>query len=137
MKVFILSLTLSLFYSPTLFAVPATVGYILDGDTFAAQVLLDKDIKISVRVRLINVDAPEINGMCESEIKMAYLAKERLAELIPVGSIVELSNVKDDKYLGRIDANVKNKAGQDVGEILIKEKLGRKYSGGKRAGWCQ
>lgn len=117
-------------------AVPAEVAYIVDGDTFAAKVLLTDDIKISVRVRLMNVDTPEISGECESEIKKAYLAKERLSGLIPVGSTVELTKVKDDKYLGRIDAHVFDKNGNDVGEILIKEKLGRKYSGGKRAPWC-
>lgn len=117
-------------------AVPATVSYIVDGDTFAARVMLDEDIKITVRVRLINVDTPEISGECDSEIRMAYQARDRLAELIPVNSIIELVNIKDDKYLGRIDANVLDKSGRDVGAVLIKEKLGRPYSGGKRVSWC-
>lgn len=118
------------------FAVPATVDYIFDGDTFAAKVLLEDDIKITVRVRLINVDTPEMKGECDAETEMAIAAKDRLAEMIPVGSVVELSSVKDDKYLGRIDAYVKTKDGTDVGEVLIKENLGRRYSGGKRQSWC-
>lgn len=125
-----------LFLSPA-FAVPATVGYIFDGDTFAAKVLLEDDIKISVRVRLINIDTPEIHGECDTEIKMAVRAKDRLAEIIPVGSVVELTDIKDDKYLGRIDAHVTTPSGLDVGDILIKEKLGRPYSGGRRNPWCQ
>lgn len=125
-----------LFYSGAACATPATVDYIFDGDTFSAYVNLEDGVRISVRVRLINVDTPEIHGACESETQRALRARTRLGELIPVGSVVELSNIKDDKYLGRIDANVKMADGRDVGDVLIAEKLGRRYSGGRRAGWC-
>lgn len=132
----IVLLVFALFNSGVAVATPATVDYIFDGDTFAAYVNLEDDINISVRVRLMNVDAPEIHGACDYEIRAALRAKERLAELIPVGSVVELSKIKDDKYLGRIDAYVKTADGRDVGAVLISEKLGRPYSGGRRAGWC-
>ena len=135
MNKFILAF-IGIFICRVAYSVPAAVDYIFDGDTFAAYVNLDSDVKISVRVRLINVDAPEINGKCESEINMAYQAKERLAQLLPVGSIVDLENIKDDKYLGRIDANAILADGRDVGDILIDEKLARPYSGGRREGWC-
>ena len=124
-------------WSVAAFAVPARVGHILDGDTFSAAVSLDADTTVSVRVRLRNVDTPEMNGDCEYERARAVAARDRLAEIIPVGSIVELTNVKDDKYLGRIDANVKNATSADVGEILIREKFGRKYNGGRRKPWCK
>lgn len=117
-------------------AVPATVDYVLDGDTFAARVLLDEDITITVRVRLADVDTPEINGKCEREIEMALRARDRLAELLPVGSTVDLRDVADDKYLGRIDARVFTSDGRDVTRILINEKLGRPYDGGRRDSWC-
>ncbi len=118
-------------------ATPAVVDYIIDGDTFAGRVALADDTKITVRVRLINVDTPEIHGECKSEIRAAFAAKARLAELIPVGTVVELREIKDDKYLGRIDARVLDASGRDVGTILVQEKLGRSYSGGRRAGWCE
>lgn len=117
-------------------AVPATVDYVLDGDTFAARVLLDEDITITVRVRLADVDTPEINGKCEREIEMAMRARDRLAELLPVGTMVDLRDVADDKYLGRIDARVFTSDGRDVSRILINEKLGRPYDGGRRDSWC-
>lgn len=117
-------------------AVPATVDYVLDGDTFAARVLLDEDITITVRVRLADVDTPEINGKCEREIEMALRARDRLAELLPVGTMVDLRDVADDKYLGRIDARVFTSGGRDVSRILINEKLGRPYDGGRRDSWC-
>jgi len=118
-------------------AVPAVVKYIVDGDTFSAGVKLEDDTMVSVRVRLRNVDTPELHGECVDEIVAANVAKNRLAELLPVGSVVELENVKDDKYLGRIDANVRDSRGRDVGRVMVREKLGRPYSGGKRVSWCK
>lgn len=114
----------------------ATVNYIFDGDTFAATVHLEDDIDVEARVRLMNVDTPEIHGECDYEIKMANLARDRISELLPIGSVVELKSIKDDKYLGRIDAFVLLPDGTDIGQILIKEKLGRAYNGGRRQGWC-
>lgn len=126
-----------LLFAGTANAVPARVGYIVDGDTFAGIVKLQDDIEISVRVRLRNVDTPELHGECINEIIMANIARNRLSELIPVGSMVELQNIKDDKYLGRIDANVIMSDGRDVGDVLVAEKFGRSYSGGRRSGWCE
>ena len=119
------------------FAMSVMVKHIVDGDTFVADVLMkDKTVVNSVKVRLSNVDTPEIHGQCEYEIARAAVAKQRLGELIPVGSVIEIKNVKDDKYAGRIDAHVYDKSGRDVGNILIKEKVGRPYSGGRRQSWC-
>ena len=117
-------------------AVPGRVGYIVDGDTFSGIVKLDGDIEVSVRVRLRDIDTPEIHGECEYERQMAARARDKLAELIPPGSVVELSNIKDDKYLGRIDANVRNSRGVDVSAQMIRAGLARRYSGGKRKPWC-
>jgi endonuclease YncB( thermonuclease family) len=119
------------------FAASVLVKYIVDGDTFVGDVLLNDGTSVnSVSVRLRNVDTPEIHGQCDSEIKHAKYAKQRLSELIPVGSKVEIKNIKNDKYAGRIDANVLDLHGRDVGLILVKEKVGRAYSGGKRKSWC-
>ena len=125
------------FVSRYAYAVPAVADYVFDGDTFAAYVAIAPDVDISVRVRLRNIDTPEMHGECDAEIKRANMARERLMELIPVGTVVDLQNIKDDKYLGRIDANVILPDGRDAGRVLINEKLGRPYSGGKRAGWCE
>ena len=122
----------------TCLATPVRVTYIIDGDTFVGDILLaDKTEVMSVKVRLRNVDTPELHGACESEIRRAEYAKQRLGELIPVGSTVEIKNVKNDKYAGRIDANVYDSANRDVGQVLVKEKVGRAYNGGKRRSWCE
>ena len=118
-------------------AVPATVDYHFDGDTFSAGVMLDTDVEITVRVRLINIDTPEINGKCTAEKVMAQSARDLLTTIIPRGTVVDLQNIKDDKYLGRINANVILPDGRDVGQIMIDSGLARPYSGGKRQPWCK
>ena len=60
-------------------ATPVRVTYIIDGDTFVGDILLaDKTEVMSVKVRLRNVDTPELHGDCESEIKRANYARQRL-----------------------------------------------------------
>jgi endonuclease YncB( thermonuclease family) len=43
--------------------------------------------------------------------------------------------VHNDKYGGRVDADVSDSKG-DVGEAMVAKKLARAYSGGHRGGWC-
>ena len=119
------------------YATPAIVDYVIDGDTFGARVMLDDGVRITVRVRIANVDTPELHGVCDYEINMANMARNRLAELLPAGAIVELKNIRDDKYLGRIDALVYDADGNNIGQMLIDEKFGRPYDGGRRMGWCK
>ena len=119
------------------YAMPATVDYVVDGDTFNAVAHVDDGTNVDVRVRLINVDTPEIHGECDSESVRANVARDRLRNLVPRGTVVDLKNIKDDKYIGRIDANVILPDGRDLGRVLINEKHGRAYSGGKRKSWCE
>jgi len=119
-------------------ATPAVVKKIVDGDTFIAKVTLADGIEVlSISVRLKNVDTPELHGKCDSEIKRAQYAKQRLGELIPVGSTVEIKNIRNDKYPGRIDANVFDSVNRDVGLVLVQENVGRPYGGEKRKSWCE
>lgn len=125
------------FMSGSASAIPAVVDYVLDGDTFAAHVIVENNIRISARVRLADVDTPEIHGQCDDEIKMALRARDRIADLLPGGSVVDLKNITDDKYLGRIDADVYLSDGRSLSKILLDENLGRPYDGGRRAPWCE
>ncbi|MDR0449423.1 MAG: thermonuclease family protein [Rickettsiales bacterium] len=114
---------------------PALVDYIIDGDTFWAYVELANGAVIRTKIRFMNNDAPEMSGECERERKLAIASRDRLGEIIPVGGKVRLTDIKDDKYQGRIDAYVLNEDG-DVGEQMIKEGHAVPYSGGKRNPWC-
>ncbi|MDR2685721.1 MAG: thermonuclease family protein [Rickettsiales bacterium] len=113
----------------------AEVVHIIDGDTFVGNVRTIGGATIRTKVRFINIDAPELSGECESEVVRANAAKDRLSEIIPVGSIVELTHIQDDKYRGRIDAFVV-KNGADIGSKMIMEGHAVPYSGGKRQPWC-
>lgn len=109
---------------------------IYDGDTFMVRVeSLPPELRqISVRIR--GIDAPELGSRakCKLEQAMGLRARDRLTQLLRAGPIV-YRHLAWDKYGGRVDAQVVV-AGIDVGEQLIKERLVRRYDGGKRAGWC-
>jgi len=84
-------------------------------------------------VRLAGIDTPELKGKCVAEKVLALKAKARLAELL-VGTIV-ISEIKPDKFSGRVDAIV-TVNGQDVAGILVADGLARQYTSGTRGSWC-
>jgi micrococcal nuclease len=86
------------------------------------------------RVRLVNIDAPELHGQCPAEIQAAERAK--LAALIAMETAVvrvtpEKARDKYGRTLARVAIN-----GRDLGETLIAQNLARPYTGGQRKGWC-
>jgi micrococcal nuclease len=97
----------------------------VDGDTLDCQ---------GRRVRLANIDAPEIQGRCAAEIQMAERAK--LAALIAVAAspahvVPERGTDRYGRLLARVAID-----GKDLGETLIAQGLARHYAGGARRGWC-
>ncbi len=104
---------------------PAGVCRAVDGDTLECA---------GARIRLVDIDAPELNGQCAAEIQMAERAK--LAAMIALATApahVEPRRGKD-KY-GRLLARV-TLDGADLGATLVAQRLARPYTGGRRAGWC-
>lgn len=84
------------------------------------------------RIRIENIDTPEINGKCIREIDLADRAKSRLAELMN-GNRIEIVRNGRGKYkrtLARVLVN-----GIDAGKILISEGLARPWTG-RRQPWC-
>ena len=65
---------------------------------------------------------------------MAETARDRLATL--AGGSIRLQQISNDKYGGRVDADVVNAAGTDVGQAMIAAGLVRAYAGGSRGDWC-
>lgn len=55
--------------------------------------------------------------------------------LLNEGSVA-VSHIGQAKYGGRVDANVSTARTSDVSAALIERGLVRRYSGGKRDGWC-
>lgn len=75
-----------MFLSLSAFAVPAVVDYVIDGDTFAGAVTLGDGVDITVRVRIIDIDTPEINGKCETEIRAATSCQEQVKRIVACGN---------------------------------------------------
>ncbi len=111
----------------TLLALPAYAaerGFsAYDGDTFRAT------------FRIANIDAPEIQGQCDSERKLAIQARDFTRAWLAKGKAIIRQDPKRgvDPY-GRILVIVE-RDGEDLGEALISKGLARRWDG-KRRSWC-
>jgi endonuclease YncB( thermonuclease family) len=114
----------------------AQVLNVVDGDTVEARIHVWMGQEVVARVRLRDIDAPEIGGACGAERDRAAAARDRLAALLS-GSSITLADIGPDKYFGRVVARVLDAGGGDVGQALLSEGLARPYKGGRRAAWCE
>ncbi len=114
---------------------PATLLYVNDGDTFEARVRIWPGTDVTTRVRLRTVDAPEMQYRCDEERVKAYAAREALAAMLRQGSVT-ITNVQQDRYGGRVDADVATAGTPNVADALVARGLARPYDGGRRDGWC-
>lgn len=116
-------------------AFTAEVVRVIDGDTLEARVAVWPGQEIVTRVRLAGIDAPEMDGRCVAEKQAASAAREALARLVGDGVVV-LSEVRPDKYFGRVVARVADATRRDVGQLMREAGHARAYDGGRRAPWC-
>jgi endonuclease YncB( thermonuclease family) len=116
-------------------AYPAEVVRVIDGDTFEARVRVWPGMEATPRVRLRGIDAPEMKARCEDERVQAVAARDALARMLAEGAVA-ITNVGQDKYGGRVDADVSTGKTINVGDALLDLGLARRYDGGRRAGWC-
>ncbi len=96
---------------------------VTDGDTFR---LGDE------RIRIVGIDAPEMQGRCAEETVLANKAKRRLRDLIE-GRTLLIERQGTDRF-GRTLADVRA-GGRDVGQRLVAEGLARKWTGAREP-WC-
>lgn len=116
-------------------AVPTQQGVVtnlVDGDTLDVRLA-----GVVVRIRLLNVDAPETKKPDSPVECMGPEASARLAELVPVGSTVGLSfDVDRTDRFGRTLAMVTTETGVNVSEALASDGLGVAVQIGRnRAGY--
>jgi micrococcal nuclease len=102
---------------------------VVDGDTVDVG---------PVRYRLADVDAPELNGRCLAERRLAALARDRVRALVAGARSIDIEptgeiNEARGPYRERLVARVRI-AGADVGETLIREGLAQPWRG--RRSWC-
>ncbi|MDB5569508.1 MAG: hypothetical protein JWN93_691 [Hyphomicrobiales bacterium] len=118
---------------------PARVVRVLDGDTFEAVVRVWFGQDVTTRVRIRNVDAPELKSQCAAEARLAQSAREALADVLASGPVT-LHDLGLDKYGGRIVASVSVAASpqspENVAAMLVAGGYARAYDGRKRQSWC-
>lgn len=96
---------------------------VVDGDT----IWLDGE-----KIRLSTFNTAEMDGACRYEVTLARTAQNRLSQLLSENSFT-VTRQGHDRY-GRTLAVVAIK-GQDVGDILINERLAHRWHG-RREQWC-
>jgi endonuclease YncB( thermonuclease family) len=116
-------------------AYPADVLRIIDGDTFEARVHVWPGLDVTTKIRLRNIDAPELHARCADELAKAQSARTALETMLAAGAVT-ISRVGIDKYGGRVDALVAAHDTPDVSTALLNGGFARSYDGGRRGSWC-
>ena len=100
---------------------------VIDGDTFDYG---------GMRVRIADIDTPELRGRCAREIELARRATRRMAALLAAGpfELEPLPNGRDTDRYGR-QLRIVTRHGHSLGDELVREGLARTWSG-RREPWC-
>ena len=111
---------------------------ITDGDTIKLDVSKESPLikKLGLSVRIKGIDTPEkgSKAKCDKENILGQQATVFTTYLIGNKELL-LSQVQNDKYGGRIVANVKV-GGVDIAQELLKKGFARVYNGEKKKSWC-
>ncbi len=116
--------------------------YYVDADTFDLQTKPFKNWSVPLRIRLMNVNTPEVRTpKCPYEKQLANKATDFVkSALSKPGAVIELSTLGgfDDynRYLATVTVD-----GKDLGEMLVDAGLARvwtdKYEGQTKMYWCE
>lgn len=101
------------------------VPRVIDGDTFDYG---------GERIRIADIDTPELRGRCEEEKRLARAATVRLGDLLAEGPF-ELHRLgrDEDRYGRKLRIVVRD--GRSLGDALVAEGLARTWTG-RREPWC-
>lgn len=112
------------------------VTEVVDGDTIRVSIP-ELPSELHTTIRVIGVDTPEKGrkAKCEYENNLGLQATEYSKLLLNQGHVIKFSNIKWDKYGGRILAVVKIDD-KILADELIKAHLAREYHGEKKKSWC-
>ena len=108
----------------------AKVIRVIDGGSAWLEVDVGFRMTYQYNFRLVRINTPELRASDPETKVKAYEAKDRLAELIPVGSKVRIQTAKAGKY-GRwlvdiwVDDGVSS---QNVNDIMLEEGHAVNYS---------
>lgn len=116
--------------------IPAAVLRVVDGDTLSVRARIWINQELETSVRILGIDAPELNGACDSERSKAKAAREFLEQRTE-NRLIVLHDITNDKYGGRVVARITTESGEDLGASLLNEGLASLYDGrGAKAKWC-
>jgi len=88
-----------------------------------------------IRIRLADIDAPEINGACEKEREMGLEARDALNEFITSGDSIILEDVKRGNYF-RLLAQI-GVDGKKASDFMLQSKLAVPYVRNQKDNpWC-
>lgn len=94
------------------------VTCVVDGDTIW---------QAGVKMRLLDIDAPEMHGACPAESAKARAATDRLVVLMSRGYSIADSGNKDRTSDHRSLVRILLKDGRDAGAVLISEGLAQPW----------
>jgi endonuclease YncB( thermonuclease family) len=114
---------------------PAEVLRVIDGDTFEARVHIWPGMDVTTKIRLRGIDAAELHARCDDERVKALAARDALARILAEGA-VGVAGIGQDKFGGRVDADVSTARTPDVSAAMLGSGFARSYSGGRRESWC-
>jgi endonuclease YncB( thermonuclease family) len=115
--------------------IPASVAVVIDGDTLRVKARVWLGQEVDTLVRLLGVDAPELDGRCADERRRAEDARAFVRRRTQDRSVT-LVDVRTDKYGGRVLARVMAADGTDLGAALVAAGLAKASRGGRRVPWC-
>lgn len=98
---------------------------IIDGDTFHYG---------GDKIRVADIDTPELRGRCAYETQLAARATQRMDQLLRQGPFELQSVGRDEDRYGR-KLRVVTRGGRSLGDQLVAEGLARTWSG-RREPWC-
>jgi len=101
--------------------------HVIDGDTFDHA---------GLRIRIADIDTPEVRGQCPAETALAARATQRLRTLLAAGpfEMHVLGNGRDEDRYGR-KLRIVTRGGRSLGDMLVAEGLARTWTG-RREPWC-
>ena len=107
---------------------------VIDGDTFRVDINeLPDIIGKNIRIRILGIDAPEINGKCAFEKELAIKARDFVQILLDNADLVVLKNLNRGNFFRLLAEVIVD--GKNLGELLIAKDLAVRYQG-KKSSWC-
>jgi len=130
-----LGLALALSYAAGPIAWPFGLGaepggpgdvWVIDGDTCDFR---------GTRIRIADIDTPEVRGECRDETERAARATARMRALLAAGPFeLRRTGTRDEDVYGR-KLRIVTRDGRSLGQTLVEEGLARRWSG-HREPWC-